>query len=126
MATRYLRHGKDARYAVKTLSCDTVRIPERFLAGVVDLAIEAKFLSCLHHPNIIKMRAMSSISPFEPGFFIVLDRLYDTLSLRLKMWKKQNSIFNCFAKAKKQDNLLDRFYVCLDLSSALAYLHEHK
>jgi len=126
MATRYLRHGKDARYAVKTLSADTLRIPERYLAGVIDLAIEAKFLSCIRHRNIIKMRAMSTISPFEPGFFVVLDRLYETLTERLKTWKKRNNIFNCFAKANKKDSLLDRLFVSLDLSSALGYLHERK
>lgn len=132
MATRYLRHGKDARYAVKTLSPETLLSEDKHLAGVVDLAIEAKFLSCIRHPNIIKMRAMTNTGPFEPGFFLVLDRLYDILPDRLKKWSnKRRSLKGVgkildLSRSKKKKLTLERLLVCMDLSSALAYLHSHK
>ena len=132
MATRYLRHGKDARYAVKMLSPETLQNPDKYLAGVVDLAIEAKFLSCIRHPNIIKMRAMTGSGPFEPGFFLVLDRLYDILPDRLKKWSKRRQSLKGvgkimdLSKSKKKKLVLERLLVCMDLSSALAYLHSHK
>ncbi len=50
MARNYIRKGKDARYAIKTLSSALMRDPERFVAGVIDLVIETKFLSIIRHP----------------------------------------------------------------------------
>ena len=50
MAVNYLRNGKDARYAIKTLSSALLKDPERFVAGVIDLVIETKFLSIIRHP----------------------------------------------------------------------------
>ena len=41
VAKNYLRKGKDARYAIKEMSPDILRDPERFVAGMIDLAIEA-------------------------------------------------------------------------------------
>jgi len=76
IATKYIRKGKDpsdnARYAVKTMIKD-LKDPTRFLGGVMDLAIETRFLAVIRHPNIIKMRAMSSIDPYQSNYFIVLD-----------------------------------------------------
>ena len=132
MATRYLRHGKDARYAVKILSDDIKDDSQRFIAGVVDLAMEAKFLAFIRHPNIVKMRGMANLTPFEPGFFIVLDRLYDTLSERFKEWNKRASQLKGLGRMmdrkgeKKKEFLFDRFLVALDLSSALGFLHSNK
>lgn len=50
MARNFLRKGTDARYAIKTLSSSLMRDPERFVAGVIDLVIETKFLSIIRHP----------------------------------------------------------------------------
>mmetsp|Transcript_6193 Transcript_6193/g.10610 ORF Transcript_6193/g.10610 Transcript_6193/m.10610 type:complete len:238 (-) Transcript_6193:690-1403(-) len=88
IATKYLRKGKDARYAIKTLSDDVLTDPERFVAGIIDLAIESRFLAVIKHPNIIKMRATASSDPYKHGFFVVLDRLYDTLTMRFSVWKR--------------------------------------
>jgi len=132
MATRYLRHGKDARYAIKILSDDIKEDSQRFIAGVVDLAMEAKFLAVIRHPNIVKMRGMANLTPFEPGFFIVLDRLYDTMSERLKAWTKRASQLKGLGRMmdrkgeKKKEFAFDRFLVALDLCSALGFLHTNK
>lgn len=51
MANNVLRNGRDARYAIKRL--DAEHLSELELArGMIDLAIETKFLSRLWHPNI--------------------------------------------------------------------------
>lgn len=50
MAQNYLRKGKDSRYAVKSLSPSLMKDPERFVAGIIDLVIESKFLSIIRHP----------------------------------------------------------------------------
>ena len=50
MARNYIRKGRDTRYAIKTLSSSLMRDPERFVAGVIDLVIETKFLSIIRHP----------------------------------------------------------------------------
>lgn len=50
MSKNFLRNGKDARYAIKTLSSSLLKDPERFVAGVIDLELETKFLSILRHP----------------------------------------------------------------------------
>lgn len=72
--------GKDCRYALKRLQESCLENAQTYINGVVDLAIEARFLSVVRHPNIIKMRAMALTSPFslDEPFFVILDRLYDS------------------------------------------------
>jgi hypothetical protein len=50
MAANHLRDGKDSRYALKTLRSSLMKDPERFVAGVIDLVIETKFLAVIRHP----------------------------------------------------------------------------
>lgn len=45
---------KDNQYVMKTLRTDLPE--EEYVKGIVDLAIEAEFLSVLSHSNIISMR----------------------------------------------------------------------
>lgn len=131
MSLNYLRNN-DARYAVKTLSPSLFNDPERFVAGVIDLVIETKFLSIIRHPNIVKMRAISSSSPFSTAYFIVLDRLYDTMTDRLKAWKNKKRKISGSAKVrdlrgeKKKELWVDRLIVSYDLCMALKYLHDKR
>lgn len=50
MAANHLRNGQDSRYAIKTLRSSLMKDPERFVAGIIDLVIETKFLSVIRHP----------------------------------------------------------------------------
>jgi hypothetical protein len=72
--------GNDCRYAFKRLQESCHENAHLYINGVVDLAVEARFLSVVRHPNIIKMRAMAATNPFSTHdpFFVVLDRLYDS------------------------------------------------
>jgi len=132
MVRRCLRQGQHARYAIKTLSEECLTDPERFVGGVIDLAVESRFLAVIRHPNIIKMRAVSTGNPYDRGFFVVLDRLYATLTMKINGWKKQTEkgkgikkVFDMKGKKKKRI-WSDRLVVVYDLSTALEYLHNHR
>jgi len=132
MSRRCLRQGNHSRYAIKTLGEDCLTDPERFVGGVIDLAVESRFLAVIRHPNIIKMRAVSDGNPYDRGFFVVLDRLYATLTMKIAGWKKQKEkskglgkMFDIKGKKKKR-NWSDRLVVVYDLSTALEYLHNHR
>jgi hypothetical protein len=134
MSRRCLRQGKHARYAIKTLSDECHDDPERFVGGIIDLAVEMRFLAVIKHPNIIKMRGCSDGNPFEQprGFFIVLDRLYTTLTAKITAWKKETEKTKGMGKImdmkgkKKQKIWFDRLVVVYDLSTALEYLHKQR
>jgi len=69
IAEHSIRPSGDARYAVKRLRRDVVNEASELLwAGIVDLAIETRFLSQLEHPNIIKLRAIASGTPISPEY----------------------------------------------------------
>lgn len=132
IARRCLRQGKHARYAIKTLSDECLVDPERFVGGVIDLAVESRFLSVIRHPNIIKMRGVSDGNPYDRGFFVVLDRLYATLTHKIVGWKKEAHKIKGIGKImdmkgkKKRKVWVDRLIVVYDLSTALEYLHSQK
>lgn len=78
------------------------------------------------------MRAISGSSQYERGYFIVLDRLYDTLTVRIEAWKNQKEKMSGIAKirdlrgAKKKELWIDRLMVSYDICMALKYLHDNK
>lgn len=132
MSRKCLRQGKHARYAIKTLSDECLNDPERFVGGVIDLSVESRFLSVIRHPNIIKMRGVSTGNRYDVGFFVVLDRLYDTLTHKIIRWKKEHGKSKGIGKLmdmkgkKKRKVWVDRLVVVYDLSTALEYLHSQK
>jgi len=130
-----------ARYALKRLKKATLSLASShkedkrllFTAGVADLAIEAKFLAVLKHPNIIKMRGMASVHPCSDEFFIVLDRLNDTLEDRIHSWKKSVRRLSgglglvLDTRGGKKDKMFsDRLCVAYAICSALHYLHSKR
>lgn len=131
----HLYRDKCARYAVKKLSSHLYKKPHgTFVSGIIDLAMEVKYLAVIQHPHIIKMRAVSSSHPCSDSFFIVLDRLYETLTERLVAWKKSSKRLRGFGVAvrrlsggspkNEKDNLFaERLLVAHDICSALAFLH---
>jgi|AntRauTorckE5430_2_1112549.scaffolds.fasta_scaffold13269_2 serine/threonine protein kinase len=123
-----------ARYAVKKMKLKFDDEKQR-CRGMLDLAIEAEYLSHLAHPNIIKMRGSlfcdSNVRDSE--FCIVLDRLYDTLQEKIdSKWPKEyKSLTGPFAmigkdRGKMRRLFLDRMIVAHDLSTAFRYLHSKR
>jgi serine/threonine protein kinase len=133
IADHCIRNGGDARYAVKQLSKDILEDPKKYFQGVVDMAIETRILSSLEHPNIVKLRSLGNSTPFHEDYFIVMDRLYDTLEKRLTVWERRQRRSIGLAgniidrKGTKRTKLYEeRVVAAFDLSAAIAYCHERR
>eukprot|EP00984_Skeletonema_dohrnii_P036869 scaffold38314_cov139-Skeletonema_dohrnii-CCMP3373.AAC.1 len=102
------------------------------------------FLASLTHPNIIKVRGLpeggvnSLLQPNAKGYFLVLDRLFDTLDKRIyESWQEEHRVEDtgggggcfCFGNKNKQaiedekKYLGERLKVAFDISAALKFLH---
>jgi serine/threonine protein kinase len=96
----------------------------------MDMATETYFLSVLSHPNILKMRAVGQGDMFSPDYFLVLDRLYDTLLDKIEgSWKEQyehleNSFFVWNRSRKTKMLWAERMGVMRDIAGALGYMHD--
>lgn len=127
-----LRNGGDPRYAVKKLSGDKANDTAHSIQGMMDMAIETRFLSDINsHPNIVKLRALAKGNPYSNEYFIVLDRLYDTLEKRLEKWKRRSAatkgLFACFGGDAKAHSLYEeKIIAAFDLASAIEFLHSRK
>mmetsp|Transcript_2194 Transcript_2194/g.5456 ORF Transcript_2194/g.5456 Transcript_2194/m.5456 type:complete len:751 (-) Transcript_2194:113-2365(-) len=120
---------KRSRYAVKVLSPNVMCDTESFLQGISDMAVETRILSNMDHPNIMKLRAHAKVEPYNEYYFIVMDRLYDSLDDRLAQWEKR-SRGNLISRLQKKESsaLLqvrkEKFQVAYDLAHALCYVHK--
>jgi len=121
----------ESRYVIKIIQPDIVQNEfKKFLQAAMDMATETKFLSVLSHPNILQMRAVGQGDMFSPDYFLVLDRLYDTLLDRIEgSWRVtadhlENDFF-VWNRAKKGKMLwAERMGVMRDIAGALAYIHD--
>lgn len=119
-------------YVLKTLRPD---LPEdEHNKGIIDLAVEAQFLTSLSHPHILSLRASSNSDPLEAKYFVILDRLVSTLDHKLKIWRRDvginmgywlgGCIGYCCARVHVLHRIwMERFKVARDVASALEYLH---
>lgn len=129
MSEKVHRDG-EARYAVKRLHRDLSDLERA--RGMIDLAIEAKYLSMVWHPNIIKMRGIASGPPLSPNFFIIMDRLHATLSEKLEYWRllkaeNQGAFFGIGSNKPEMKQLMhQRLTVAYDLAAAFSYMHDKK
>jgi serine/threonine protein kinase len=122
--------GKGPYFVVKQV-CEDWAFTNRitFLKGTVDLALEAKYLASLSHPNIVELRAVSEGGPFKEGYFIFLERLNDTLPTKLKKWttvdRQCKGITGVFVGGKKKlDSLyISRMEAAYGIANALNYVH---
>jgi serine/threonine protein kinase len=121
------RSRKGGRFALKQVLPEMERSDKiTYLKGIVDLAIEAKFLSALDHPHII---ALIGISKAGPSDFIIVERLKETLSMRFKTWmnidRQCKGITGVFTGSKRKEAELyeSRISVAYDVASATEYLH---
>ena len=155
LSLHYQRSDGGYRYAIKYLKSNVISAPEKYLIGTVDLIIEGMFLASLSHPNIIKLRALPTGGVMclcddddndggggggggidKMGYFLVLDRLYDTLGDRIYDDWKLNHVLTVrkaglFNLKKNKEDILDmnedisiRLKVAMDMSAAIKYLHE--
>jgi serine/threonine protein kinase len=128
ICNNFIRNGEH-RYAIKKLTSTLYDDgdPQHFVCGVIDLAMEVKFLSILRHPHIIKMRAMANVDYCSADFFILLDKLNMTLGQQISVWKKEMpSGFGASVKRKKEEFFGERLMVAHDICTALQHLHERR
>jgi serine/threonine protein kinase len=132
IASHVYRDGQ-ARYAVKKVTATLYKKDQgSFLSGVVDLAMEAKYLALIQHPHIIKMRAVACTHFCSESFFIVLDRLYETLTDRITVWKEDVKKLSGLGKMmdfsgdKKGVKMAKRLSIAYDLCSALDHIHQNR
>jgi serine/threonine protein kinase len=116
------------RYAIKQIN-DHLTTASK-VDGAVDLAIEAKFLSCISHPNIINMVATPTSSS---TYFLVLDRVYGSLDDKIiKEWHpevtKLKGKFG-LGKLSHKKGLASLWQTRLralhDVGKGMVYLHEN-
>lgn len=120
-------------YVIKIISPSIVENDFKlFLQAAIDMARETYFFSVLHHPNILTLRAVGQEDMFSPRYFLVLDRLHETLSEKIDVtWKKQldhleNGIFHLHKSKKLESLWKERVKVMKDLAGALCYMHDQK
>lgn len=126
-------NNNTAKFVLKTLRPD---LPEdEHNKGIIDLAVEAQFLSALTHPHILSIRGHAISDPLESRYFVILDRLVSTLDHKLKVWRKDVGcnmgtwLGPCWGYCCSRSHVLhriwmERFAVARDIASALDYLHQ--
>lgn len=104
--------------AMKCLRPHNRSCHERFMIGIEDLIHETTMLASLDHINIIKIhgRAGDIANRIGDGFFILLDRLTETLDDRFVRWK------NLLQRKKGPPSLAQVNTACY-IADALSYLH---
>lgn len=112
--------GLHPRYAVKQLRMTSQKQAE---TGLIDLSLEAKFLSCINHPNIIKIRAVVG-DPLSPNFGIVLDRLYMTLKEQMDLWTEERALANGTGLCACLFGTVDTQAIASLVSSAITYAYD--
>jgi hypothetical protein len=124
----------EARYAVKHLTPRISKNPQLAWTAMIDLVVETRILASLEHPHIIKLRAVGDEHPFTKNFFIILDRLSETLKSRIQIWitqvgSKRGDFWKSLAnrkRTKEARSILwkERLSHAYHLASAVGYLHQ--
>lgn len=97
---------------------------------MIDLFIEAKFLSRLDHPNIVKIRGTAGV-PGQSTYAIIIDRFCETLSEKYTHWAKMQKNFkrNGLLGIKKRNQegalslLKEIFLGIVDIARAMNFIH---
>ncbi|KAL9181917.1 hypothetical protein ACHAXT_012260 [Thalassiosira profunda] len=112
-----------ATYAMKCLRPQMRSDGEQFLVGVEDLVHETAMLAGLNHENVIRLhgRAQSANLRLSDGYFILLDRLADTLEDRIGRWRAAAG-----KRSRGQPPSLPQLKAACSIADALAYLHSKK
>lgn len=134
------RNGK-SKYVVKHLKVKISHDPNKFSMAASDLMMEAQFLSNLDHKNILRLRGWTSngIESYSDGshdgFFLILDRLEDTLGSMMEKWSAEDDLAKSLHQISlneqgKLENfllprakILSRTEVAHQIANALEYLH---
>lgn len=139
-------HTGKANYVVKHLKHSLMTTPKAFQMAAVDLAVEAHFLSSFRHPHILKLRGLAGDgveayrSGRHDGYFLIFDRLEETLEQRLEAWRHRDvnewngeplstmvelmKLEKSTAQDFHRGNYSEPLKYASQIASALSYLHE--
>ena len=123
-----MKRKEKRKYVLKRMGVDLEKIT--FLKGVVDLAMETRFLASLDHINIIGLYGVSGDGPFVQGYFLILEKMKEILPKRIKRWmdidRQCKGITGVFTGSKKKVRTLesDRIATAVDIARGAHYLHE--
>ena len=115
-------------YAVKMVRRRLQSNKELFRRAAMDLANEAKIMSRLDHPNVLKLRALPKAGwkglinekKFDSSFLIVTDRLTESLSDRLYRWSMYHT------DTQRQEMIPLKIDYAYQMACALRYLHSKR
>ncbi len=128
------RDNGQARYAVKSLRPEILQDPTKlYFQGIMDLATETRLLSSCQHPHIVKLRGIAQ-GRCNEEYFLILDRLYEVLEVRTKVWRRRlQRISGLLGRnildrngRKRVQLWQERMVAAHDLASALGYLHSRR
>ncbi len=143
-----------ATYAMKHLKAKLQSQSDNFRLAATELACEAHMLASFDHPNVMKIRgwAANGVASFVDGrhdsFFLLLDKLDETLDQRIEQWKQRaianptpiaphttggivgdlwrrlsHSTPETPATSADASTHLEKLSVSFQIAAALAYLH---
>jgi serine/threonine protein kinase len=123
--------AKTGKYVIKQVNSELFYSDRvTFLKGMIDLALERKYLASLDHPHLLKIRGVSMTSPCnEFGNFVILDQLTETLGKRLNSWMQRKRATKGITGAltggrgKVNKLLTERLLALYDIAEAMDYLH---
>lgn len=126
------KNAKAGQYAMKRLRKKLLRRPKDFTRAAAHLVIEAQYLSKLDHPHILKLRgsALGGASSFQTGnhdgYFLILDRVTETLSQRIhRTWTDRRAGI-AGASINESELHFQKTHYALQLASAVTYLHDRR
>lgn len=127
-----------SRYAIKVIQSRILDDNHAFVIAAHDLLMEARALSQLKHPNIIKLHGYSdpcskinSDQIADLCYFLVSERLEETLADRIHSWRKEMTQWGQphmlrrrpVVLAKSDALFIERLEVAMEIASALDYVH---
>jgi len=105
---------------------------EKISKCIQGLAMEAKLLSTLDHPHIMKLTGIS-VNDFNENSFLIMERLgsfledkFDTWSITESNLSKMRKRFFDPTGKKKKNLILQKLLVAYNVSSSMAYLHNFR
>ncbi len=116
------------RLVIKILKSELVRRPSSLSMCAADLVKEGAILALLgRHPNLVSLVAWTptglggfsdnSCGVRHDSFFLVMDRLEESLQDRLEEWRSEKAV------RKKEGFLQERFQIMTDLANAVQHVH---
>ena len=135
MTDKYITSYRSKTYAMKNLRPKLRSDLTQYIDSVEDLVHETAMLASLDHPNIVKLHGRMNTTSFSnsinDGYFILLDRLQDTLDERILSWRKiiegsssTSSYKPSFSKKTTKNLIVCQLKAAYGIADALSYLHK--